>query len=139
MLQVPLGVQLYNENKLDEMAKILEEFHSYIPSIPSTQTVTLGDGTTRSVDNAQFFHILMGGDQLTVARARGTAALRATHDAPTERLSGIVPVVEDWHARLTLMKVCIMPLYKHFLFTVMFLRLYGSNYFQPSRPRRGAR
>lgn len=47
----------------------------------------------------------MGGDQLTVARARGTAALRATHDSPTERLNGIIPVIEDWHVRLTLMKV----------------------------------
>lgn len=91
------------------MAKILEEFHSYIPTIPSTEIVTLEDGTTRAVDNSHFFHILMGGDQLTVARARGTAALRVTHDTPTERLSGIVPVIEDWHARLTLMKVLFTP------------------------------
>lgn len=104
-MQVPLGVQPHNENKLVEMAKILEEFHQYVPSIPASETVALEDGSTRSVDTTQFFQLLMGGDQLTVARVRGTAALRATHDSPSERLNGIMPVVADWHARPTLMKV----------------------------------
>ena len=80
-VQVPLGIQLYNENKLDEMSKILEKFHQYVPTEPSEGTITLPDDTTRSIDNTLFFQLLMGGDQLTVARVRGTAALRATHDS----------------------------------------------------------
>lgn len=105
-MQVPLGVQLLNENKLDEMAKILEQFHTrYVPTNPSQETLTLGDGTTRSIDRTEFHKLLMGGDQLTVARVRGTTALRMTHDTHLERLGGVVPVVEDWHGRLTFMKV----------------------------------
>ena len=104
-VQVPLGIQLHNENKLDEMSKILEKFHQYVPTEPSEGTITLPDDTTRSIDNTLFFQLLMGGDQLTVARVRGTAALRATHDTHLECLSGIVPVIEDWHARMNFMKV----------------------------------
>ncbi len=91
------------------MANILGEFHShYVPTKPSERSIVLPDGSTKSVDTTQFFSILFGGDQLTVARARGTAALRASHDGLVDRLEGIMPVVEDWHARLTLMKVYLM-------------------------------
>ncbi len=38
--------------------------------------------------------------------------LRVTHDNAIEKLSGVVPVVEDWHARLTFMKVKIS--YQHY-------------------------
>ena len=105
-MQVPLGVQLWNENKLDEMAKILEEYHAkYVPTTPREKILILPDGTTRLIDKTEFHKVLVGGDQLTVARVRGTTALRVTHDTPLEHLSGVTPVVEDWHARLTFMKV----------------------------------
>ena len=44
---------------------------------------------------------------LTSARIRGTQALRSTEDKAVERLEGIVPVTEDWHSRMTLMKVSV--------------------------------
>ena len=101
---------MWNENKLDEMAKILDEYHKkYVPTKPCVEDLTLEDGTTRVVDKTEFHKLLMGGDQLTVARVRGTIALRTTHDTPVERLGGVTPVVEDWHARLTLMKVSVAP------------------------------
>lgn len=31
-LQIPLGVQLHNENKVDEMGKILDHFHDTCPN-----------------------------------------------------------------------------------------------------------
>lgn len=44
--QVPLGVHLFNENKLDEMAMILEDLHErYVPTKPFQEMVTLQDGT----------------------------------------------------------------------------------------------
>lgn len=98
---MPLGVLLFNENKLEDMAKILEELHkSYVPTQPSERSTVLPCGRTKVIDNTRFFKILFGGDQLTVARARGTAALRASHDRPLDQLGGIIPVIEDWHARL---------------------------------------
>ena len=53
------------------------------------------------VRNVNFLPILLGGDQLTAARARGSKSLRASHDSAKDRLDGLVPVVEDWHARVT--------------------------------------
>ena len=63
--------------------------------MPSQKTVLLGDGTTRKINNTQFFKILMGGDQLTVAHVKGRVVdLHTTHDSHLEHLSGIVPVIE---------------------------------------------
>ena len=49
---------------------------------------------------------LLGGDQLTVVRIRSTQALRDTLDSATERYEGLIPVIEDWHARVILLQVC---------------------------------
>ena len=56
-------------------------------------------------DTTEFFKILLGGDQLTVARVRGTQALRQTEDTAVNHLQGLIPVIEDWHARMALVKV----------------------------------
>ena len=61
------------------------------------------------MDEVVFHQILFGGDQLTVARARGSAAIRSDHVTSIctrkDRLEGLVPVVEDWHAKQCLLKV----------------------------------
>lgn len=103
-MQVPLGVQLQNENKLEDMGKILEELHiKYVPTNRSKGELALPNGHTIPIDNTQFFQTLLGGDQLTVAlRVRETVGLRRRHDKPLDHLDEIVPVVEDWHARMTL-------------------------------------
>lgn len=58
-----------------------------------------------------FFKILFGGDYLTAAHIRGMQALRATEDKAIDRLEGVISVVEDWHTRMTLLKVwvCYQP------------------------------
>ena len=43
-----------------------------------------------------------------MARARGTQALRTTHDTAKERLEGLCPVLEDWHAQMILLKVLLI-------------------------------
>ena len=48
---------------------------------------------------------MFGGDQLTVARIRGTQALRNTQDKASDHLQGLIPVVEDWHSRMPLVDV----------------------------------
>ncbi len=59
----------------------------------------------------QFQHILFGGDQLTVARARGARRILSNSHNGFDRLEGLVPVVEDWHAKVTFMKVCTCSLF----------------------------
>lgn len=46
--------------------------------------------------------IFLRRDQLTVARARSTQALRASHERPADTLEGIIPVCEHRHSRITL-------------------------------------
>ena len=59
------------------------------------------------IDVWHFNHIMLGGDQLTSARVRGTHRARCNSDSARNRLEGIIPVIEDWHTKMTVMKVCI--------------------------------
>ena len=52
-----------------------------------------------------FHQILFGGDQLTRARAYGSQQLRSGGDRAKIRLEGVIPVVEDWHAKKILLGV----------------------------------
>ena len=45
--------------------------------------------------------VLLGGNQLTVARARSAIRSVGNSDSSSQKLSGVIPVVEDWHAKLT--------------------------------------
>ena len=88
-----------------------------VPTMNAQQEISLPNGAVIEIDNTQFLPILFRGDQLTVDRMRGTQALRDMQDKPIDRFQGVIPVVEDWHARMALMKVwslinsCIIYLY----------------------------
>ena len=49
--------------------------------------------------------IFVGGDQLTAARARGAQKAKVNALTPKSRLEGLVPAVEDWHTKVTLLTV----------------------------------
>lgn len=53
---------------------------------------------------------LAGGDQLTAARARGSQQIRCNSERGKDRLEGLQPVVEDWHAKVCLLGVCVCSL-----------------------------
>ena len=97
---------LLDEKKLDDMAKILSHYMELVPKMEANGQIQLPNGSAVEVDTTQFFPILFGGDQLTVVRIRGTQLLHDTQDNRCDRFEGILPVVEDWHSRMTLMKVC---------------------------------
>jgi len=106
-LQVPLGVLLYNENKVDDIAKILDraQVHKYIPVIPSDDLRMLPNGQMVPHKDFKVHCIPVTGDQVTVARIRGARAARHGSEKKLDRLEGIVPFVEDWHTRQTMMMV----------------------------------
>ena len=60
---------------------------------------------TLEFNDTNMWKTLFGGDQLTVARARTAAYVRDDHDIASDKLHGLVPVIEDWHARMTFLKV----------------------------------
>lgn len=96
---------MFNENKLDEMSHILDHYMTLVPTVEMEGHHKLSNGSVLDFDDSRFFSVLLGGDQLTVARIRGVQALRDTHVKCVERFEGLLPVVEDWHARMTIMKV----------------------------------
>ncbi len=75
-----MGVLLHNENKLDEMTKILDHLMKFVPTVQKEGEISLPDASKVTFDDTRFFKILLGGDQLTAARVRGTQALRVTQD-----------------------------------------------------------
>lgn len=53
----------------------------------------------------KFHYLLFGGDQLTVERAHGSKKCRSNEIRGLDRLEGLIPVVEDWHAKVIFLKV----------------------------------
>ena len=43
---------------------------------------------------------------MTVARTRGCKRIRSNAERGKERLEGFVPVIEDWHVKVSLLGVC---------------------------------
>ena len=59
----------------------------------------------KEVHTDTFHHILFGGDLLTAKRARGSQYTRSNSLRGKERLEGLKPVIEDWHAKVCLLGV----------------------------------
>ena len=97
-----------SENVIDDMVHILDEIHKYVP-MTSTQAVDICDGSeaTTAVDICihHFRHVLLGGDQLTVARIRGTQGVLSNSENRSDHLEGFISVIEDWHTKLCYMQV----------------------------------
>ena len=107
VLQVPLGIVLHNENKGDEMVKIMYHMQQYVPAVEYSNECYI-PSTMESVTTpaAALHKKLFGGDQLTAARIRGAQAAMCNGQTALKRLEGVIPVVEDWHTEVLLYEVC---------------------------------
>lgn len=88
------------------MVDILETLHKYVPTTSSEvgfQHPDTGEESTLKVDH--FKHLLVGGDQLTVARIRSAQLVRQNSNTSSDRLEGMVPFIQDWHAKLCFLQV----------------------------------
>lgn len=87
------------------MCKILDALHEYVPSVPVKTELTMDDG--ECIDHLDYSLIrqLLGGDYLTVARVYGAIGIRSNHEDAISALKGLIPVIEDWHTRMTIMQV----------------------------------
>ena len=92
-IQVPIGVILKKENKTYEMVEIMETLHGYVLTRQCS-------GEASNVEQTELLNILLGGDQLTAARARGAKRVMMNGSTKQKRLEGTYPVVEDWHAKM---------------------------------------
>ncbi len=81
---MPLGVKPKNENLNDNMIDITETIQNkYVPKVK---------------DGSKLQPIFFGGDQLTEERARNVKQARLDGRNSEERLEGLMPKNEDWHA-----------------------------------------
>ena len=92
LLQVPLGLIAKNENVNEDMVDILNHLQSLYVPMKERQLPT---GSTERIPVQTVF---FGGDQLTEERARNVQLARSDGTTSEERLSGVWPKNEDWHA-----------------------------------------
>ena len=60
-MKVPLGVLLHNENKLDEMAKILTHYMKLVPTVEAEGHRRLPNGSVLDFDDTRFFLFFLVG------------------------------------------------------------------------------
>ena len=70
-----------------------------MPSERSTQEFLISLGKVFSLQLDHFSHVLLG-DQLTVARIRCAQRIQRNSYNGRHRVEGLVPVVEDLHAKV---------------------------------------
>lgn len=73
------------EQSGDDMIGILTHIHKYVPT----------------KENGDLIPIFFGGDQLTRERASGAQDARLQASTREDRLQGVTPKVENWHALMT--------------------------------------
>lgn len=105
---MPLGILPKSETSHEDMIEILKLFQQYVPLHSETNTVTIPGVGEKEVHADRFHHILLGGDQLTVKRARGSQHIRSNSLRGRDRLEGLKPVIEDWHAKVCLLGVSVV-------------------------------
>lgn len=111
--QVPLGVILKSETSHADMIGILEDLHKYVPMVSSLRKTDVsieGEVEECCIHEDCFHRVLFGGDQLTAVRARGAQRIRSNSERPLDRLEGLEAVCEDWHAKATLLAVCLIKI-----------------------------
>ena len=91
-MSTALARSRHKNEKNEEMLDILQYLHDkYVPV--SRNTSVTGEETVKVLEKLFF-----GGDQLTEERARNSTDARSDGDNKYERLEGLIPKVEDWHA-----------------------------------------
>ena len=89
---------------MEGMIEIMRILHGYVPTKRCDRTY-IYEGREITIPKAIVHAILLGGDQLTAARARGAKKAKVNSVDPELRFEGLIPVAEDWHTRLNLLCV----------------------------------
>ncbi len=71
----------------------------------SLSTRTEGPRVVRISSPTSLHLILLGGDQLTAAQARGAKKTRVNSVTCGTRLDGLIPCAEYWHTKMNLLDV----------------------------------
>ena len=106
-LQVPLGIELHNEKKGEEMERLYLIIQQYVPALNCSDVMSIPSSMqTVATPEVVFHKKLFGGDQLTAARVRGAQTAESNGKTALNRLDGLkMPVVEDRHTEVLLYEV----------------------------------
>ena len=119
---MPLGIIPKNENKGDEMVEIMTTLHQYVPAVEySEQFYIPSSQQSVQVPKACLHPIIIGGDQLTSARARSAKKAKLHSDSSVGRLEGLIPIAADWHTKVNLLEVSIR--YKYMYIRQMYIHV----------------
>ena len=103
-----------NEICYKDMIDILESYKQYVPSqevVLESPPPDLQDATDES-----YVPVLLGGDYLTAARARGAQLIRSNSELQRDCLNEFHPCAEDWHCKVALLQVCTITYIKLVLY-----------------------
>jgi hypothetical protein len=82
----------------EDMIEIMKHLQRYDPAIHQrAEQHTPSINVTEVIQEDTFHTILFGGDQLTVAHARGSQRIQMNSHSATDRIQRLYPIVEDWH------------------------------------------
>ena len=88
------------------MVDIMAHLHQYVPAVEYTKSILVPHtGEEVQVQHVSCHKTLFGGDQLTVARARGAQRVMSNSVSHMSHIHGLIPCVEDWHTKLNLLGV----------------------------------
>lgn len=109
------------ETKTDEMIDILTELQQYVPQRTTDESCPHPMSQEAVTYKSDVFHqILFGGDQLTVERIRSAQRARSNSNREEDKLMGFIPVIEDWHAEVTLLSVRLLYyIHTYVTFTIL--------------------
>ena len=90
-----------SESNYENMVDIMNN-HQYNPTkVSITKHTVLDSNEEVEIIEDTLHTVLFGGDQMTAARARGSQRIRTNSEHGKDRLEGLKPVCEDWHAKLS--------------------------------------
>ena len=76
---------------MDEMVKIMSNLHQYVPTVKYVEDCFIPSiGKISQVPKASLHRIIIGGDQLTAARARGAKKPKLHASSPISQLEGFI-------------------------------------------------
>ena len=85
------------------MIDILESYEQYVPS---QELVLESPPDLQDVTDESYVPVLLGGDYLTAARARGAQLIRSNSELQRDCLNEFHPCADDWHYKVALLQVC---------------------------------
>ncbi len=86
------------------MVDIMTHIHQYVPSVSYTEEKIVS-GEKVMVTKERMHRLLIGGDQMTAARARSAIKSKINGETPSKKFEGLIPTFEDWHTKANFLGV----------------------------------